>query len=117
MFSNLIGFFLYDCKVIRHLNRYLFGSYLNRNTGRFHDIDIAVFVNPDRLEALDREMVYGYRACLSSELAHILKYNLIDVVLLNYAAPLLSRRVIDRGKLIFCRSESDHVRFEIESLS
>ena len=95
---------------------YLFGSYITRNTGSYHDIDIAVFVDPDRLDGLDRETPYGYRACLSSELAHILKFDLVDVVFLNHAPPLLSRRVIGSGKLIFCRSDSDRVRFEVLSL-
>jgi predicted nucleotidyltransferase len=95
---------------------YLFGSYLNRNSGQFHDIDIAVFANPDNLEVLDREMPYGYGAFLCTELAHILKCNLVDVVLLNYASPLLTHRVIDTGRLIYCRSETDRVRFEVTSL-
>jgi len=95
---------------------YLFGSCLNRIPAPFHDIDIAVFVIPDRLRALDRALPYGYRAGLSAKLAKILKYDPVDVVLLNHAPPLLLRQVIATGKLVFCRSEADRIGFEVASL-
>lgn len=95
---------------------YLFGSYLNRTAGAFHDIDIAVFVIPDRLSALDRALPYGYRADLSAKLAKILGYDPVDVVLLNHCPPLLLRQAIGTGKLVFCRSEADRIRFEVASL-
>jgi len=95
---------------------YLFGSCLNRIGPPFHDIDIAVFVIPDRLRALDQALPYGYRADLSTRLANILKYDPVDVVLLNHGPPLLLRQVIGTGKLVFCRSEADRIRFEVASL-
>ena len=94
---------------------YLFGSSLNRTAG-FHDIDIAVFVIPDRLRALDQALPYGYRADLSAKLANILRYDPVDVVLLNHCPPLLLRQVIGTGKLVFCRSEADRIHFEVASL-
>jgi len=95
---------------------YLFGSYLDRATRAFHDIDIAVFAITRRVKALDRATPYGYEAHLNSKLARILKYDPVDVVLLNHAPPLLLRQVISKGKLIFCRSEADRICFEVASL-
>jgi len=95
---------------------YLFGSYITRKTGSFNDIDIAVLVVPERLEELDRSSPYGYAAYLNTELAHLLKYNRVDLTILNHAPPLLLRRVIGEGMLVFCRSEADRIRFEVASL-
>ncbi|MGA1794647.1 MAG: type VII toxin-antitoxin system MntA family adenylyltransferase antitoxin [bacterium] len=95
---------------------YLFGSFITRKTGSFNDIDIAVLVIPERLEELDRSSPYGYAAYVIAELAHLLKYDRIDLTILNRAPPLLLRRVIGEGMLVFCRSESDRVRFEVASL-
>jgi predicted nucleotidyltransferase len=95
---------------------YLFGSFVDRENGRFHDIDIGVLLDPESEEVLDRETPYGYQSFLSTEIAHKLKYDLVDVVILNHASPLLLRRIIRTGKLIFCRSESQRMRFEVRSL-
>jgi len=95
---------------------YLFGSFIKSKTGRFHDIDIAVLVTPGLEKELDHQMPYGYGACLNVEVAHVLKYSSIDIVLLNSASPLLLRQVISTGKLVFCRSQMDRIRFEVTSL-
>ncbi len=95
---------------------YLFGSFVKSTTGRFHDIDIAVLVAPGLEKELDQEMPYGYGACLNAEVSHVLKYYSIDFTLLNHAPPLLLRRVISTGKLLFCRSEMARIRFEVASL-
>jgi hypothetical protein len=95
---------------------YLFGSFVKNKKGRFHDIDIAVLVDPDLEEELNQQMPYGYGACLNAEIGHVLKYSSIDLVLLNHAPPLLLRQVIGNGKLIFCKSEMDRIRFEVDSL-
>ncbi len=46
----------------------------------------------------------------------MLKYAQVDLVLLNQAPPLLLRQIIGKGKLVFCRSETARIRFEIMSL-
>jgi len=95
---------------------YMFGSYLAKSTRRFHDIDIAVLVLPERVEALHQSTPYGYEAYMISELAHLLKYSSIDLVVLNNGSPLLQRQVITKGKLLFGRSESERIRFETFAL-
>jgi predicted nucleotidyltransferase len=111
--ETLLGFFRERPEVVL---AYLFGSFVKNTRSYFHDIDVGVFVVPDRLGALDRSFRYGYAADLSSRLANLLKYNAVDLVLLNHAPPLLIRQVIGTGKLVFCRSEEDRIAFEVASL-
>jgi hypothetical protein len=95
---------------------YLFGSYFTGTPSFFHDIDVGVLVMPDRLRSLDRELPYGYRVDLTMKLEKVLRYNPVDLVLLNGAPPLLKRRIIGTGKLVFCRSETERIGFEVASL-
>jgi predicted nucleotidyltransferase len=95
---------------------YLFGSLVNRKRGPVHDIDIAVLISADRLSALDRSEPYGIRARLIVEIAGLLGTDKIDLVLLNQASPVLLRQVIGKGRLIYCLSEQERIRFEISSL-
>ena len=94
---------------------YLFGSFLRRPKGNFHDIDLALLVDHDQFEALDRARPYGYRASLGTDLAHTLRYDIIDVTILNFASPLLLKRIIRTGELIFCRAERNRIEFEISA--
>ncbi len=95
---------------------YLFGSFLEKGQRPVHDIDIAIVVVPDLFEKMDSVTPFGYRAWMSTELCRLLKSNFVDLVLLNQATPLLCKRVIKTGKLIFCRSEAERVRFQVSSL-
>ena len=95
---------------------YLFGSLVARKTGPVNDIDIAILVEPDGLRSLDRAAPYGYRAQMTTALAHLLRCDRIDLVVLNEAPPLLLREVVGKGKLIYCTSEAERIRFEIAAL-
>jgi predicted nucleotidyltransferase len=95
---------------------YLFGSFLTKPEGAFRDIDIAVYVIPRKLEELERVAPYGYRSFLTEKLAHALRYDHVDLVLLNSAPPLLQRQVVAKGRPVFCRSESDRINFEVAAL-
>jgi predicted nucleotidyltransferase len=95
---------------------YLFGSLVKRKTGPVHDIDVAVLIYPDRLEALDQAEPYGYRARLIVEIAGHLGTNKIDLVLLNQSSPVLLRQVIGKGRLVYCVSEEKRIRFETSAL-
>jgi predicted nucleotidyltransferase len=95
---------------------FLFGSLVNREKGPVHDIDVAVLVLSDRLPGLDKAEPYGYRAKLIVEIAGCLKPQPIDLVLLNQASPVLLRQVIGKGRLIYCVSEEQRIRFVTSSL-
>lgn len=79
---------------------YLFGS---RATGRAQphsDIDVAVWVDEDRLTAARG---YGYAAELTAHLMAALSTDRIDVVILNAAPPVLYHRVLREGRRVFTR--------------
>ncbi|MDI6839913.1 MAG: nucleotidyltransferase domain-containing protein [bacterium] len=90
---------------------YLFGSYAKGTVNKLSDIDIAIFVNPK----LCKEINFGYRANLLAELMTLLHTNNCDLVILNYASPLLLHQVIRYGKRIFSRDEKKRVEFEVNS--
>ena len=81
------------------LEAYLFGSHA-RGTGQAHsDIDIAVFVDEQKIEP----GLFGYRAELTTALMAGLGTNSVDVVILNGAPPLLYHRVLRDGSRLFSR--------------
>jgi len=88
---------------------YLFGSAV---TGRLHpgsDVDVAVLLA--RPPAAARSL--NYRLRLMTDLGAALRRSDVDVVILNEAPPLLAHRVLSKGKLVFERSKSARVRFQV----
>jgi uncharacterized protein len=96
---------------------YLFGSFVERQGAKFSDIDIAVLVDEALMEKAEALGRYGYAPFLITEIAHLLKYPEIDLSLLNRASPLLQKRVISHGRLIYARSEKERIAFETSALS
>ena len=81
------------------LEAYLFGS-LARGAGQAHsDVDIAVFVDEEKIEA----GLFGYRSELTAALMSGLGINSVDVVILNRAPPLLYHRVLRDGTRLLSR--------------
>lgn len=81
------------------LEAYLFGS-LARGAGQAHsDVDIAVYVDEEKIEA----GLFGYRSELTAALMSGLGTNFVDVVILNRAPPLLYHRVLRDGSRLLSR--------------
>ncbi len=81
------------------LEAYLFGSRA-RGAGQAHsDVDIAVYVDEEKIEP----RLFGYRAELTSALMSSLGTNSVDVVILNRAPPLLYHRVLRDGSRLVSR--------------
>lgn len=95
---------------------YVFGSLMDKSKEYVHDIDVAVLVAPDKLKNLDRAAPYGYMAQLNAELAHRVRSHRVDLVILNDAPPVLLKEVIGRGKVVYCVSEIERIKFEISAL-
>ena len=82
------------------LEAYLFGSHA-RGEGQAHsDIDIAVFIDEEKIEPGP----FGYRSKLTSALMSGLGTNFVDVVILNGAPPLLYHRVLRDGTRLLSRN-------------
>jgi predicted nucleotidyltransferase len=81
------------------LEAYLFGSQALGRAQPHSDIDVAVYIQ----EAKTTASVYGYAADLTTDLMAALATNAIDVVVLNYAPPVLYHRVLRDGRRILSR--------------
>jgi hypothetical protein len=55
-----------------------------------------------------------YRLKLMADIGAALRRPDVDVILLNEASPLLAHRVLSTGKLIFERSPSARIRFQVK---
>jgi len=82
------------------LDAYLFGSRARGDAAGHSDIDVAVYVDPDRVTHSD----FGYVAELTAELGAALGSDTVDVVLLNQAPPLLYHRVLRDGVRLLARN-------------
>jgi len=111
--EKLVTFFRTKDEV---LLAYLFGSCLQEKFGRNHDIDLALFLEPGSYRSLDENKPFGYQAEMVVELMNLLKYDLIDLVILNNCTPVLAYQVIHHGMLLFSRSAKTRIQFEIFSL-
>jgi predicted nucleotidyltransferase len=93
------------------LAAYVFGSTATKRTRKDSDIDIAVLLR-DGMTAAQR---FRYRLKLIVDLGSALKRSDVDVVILNEATPLLAHRVLSKGRLVFERSASARVRFQVRT--
>lgn len=81
------------------LEAYLFGSHARGDAQPHSDVDVAVFVDEDRVPAAP----FGYEAELTTELIALLGNDRVDVVVLNRAGPLLYHRVLRDGVRLVSR--------------
>jgi predicted nucleotidyltransferase len=81
------------------LEAYYFGSQARGDAGPGSDLDIAVYVDRERLPPSP----YGYTAGLLTDLMAGLGVLRLDAVLLNDAPPLLYHRVLRDGQRLMSR--------------
>lgn len=80
---------------------YVFGSFIDRETEKFRDIDIALYLR-DRFQS---EKFLDYSLQLAVELENKIKKYPIDIVILN-DAPLSLCFQATQGILLFCKDEN-----------
>jgi len=95
------------------LEAYLFGSLARHGAQPHSDVDVAVYVDRDRLP----ESRFGYAAELTAELMKALRRNAVDVVILNQAPPLLYDRVLRDGVRLLTRNAAATTTREGQALS
>lgn len=89
---------------------YLFGSFIS--TGRYNDIDIAVYLNHKFGFNDPNKYPFGYEAQLIGKLNLILNTDKIDLIILNKANLLAATQVYNSGKLLFERDRFFRIRIE-----
>lgn len=95
------------------LAAYVFGSVVSGHARSDSDVDIAVLLDPAFLERLPLK----YRTDLIADAGGALETFDVDVVLLNEAPAALAYNVITKGKLVYERSRSARVAFQIRNLN
>lgn len=91
---------------------YLFGSRGEAGRERVHresDVDVAVLL--DREVFPSARQRFEERVRLTSELIAALHRNDVDLLVLNDVPPLLGRRIVYEGHLLFCADAEAHHRF------
>ncbi|MBI3961922.1 MAG: nucleotidyltransferase domain-containing protein [Deinococcus sp.] len=92
---------------------HLFGSQATGRANVLSDVDVAVLVDQGCLAAGP----YGYRAALIAELSQVLGTQAVDLVVLNTASPTLRFQVIRYGQLLFARSDTERVEFQVRTFN
>ena len=95
------------------LDAYLFGSQARQGGQPHSDVDVAVYVDRDRLA----DSPFGYAAELTAELVALLHNNDVDVVVVNQAPPLLYHRVLRDGLRLYTRDAAATTTREGQALS
>src|SRR3989442_10314521 len=95
------------------LAAYVFGSVARRRTRRDSDVDVAVLL----ARPLRSSRSLPYRLKLMTDLGSALHRSDVEVVILNDASPWLAHRILSTGRLVFERSASARVRFQVSTAS
>ena len=87
---------------------YLFGSVARGQADHLSDVDIAVLLD----EPLEPERAVERQLRLMADLARYADQE-VQVVLLNRAPPLLAYQVVETGILLYERSQTERIAFEV----
>lgn len=93
------------------LAAYIFGSVAAGRARPDSDVDVGVLL----ARRLPARRALSYRLVLAADLGAALRQSKIDLIVLNDAPPLLAHRVLSRGRLVFERSASARVRFQVQT--
>ena len=88
---------------------WLFGSRVRGTARAESDVDVAVLVDDTCADGSGALKDSYFRVI--GVLGRAVRSDLIDVVILNHAPPLLRHRVVRDGILLYARSEAERVRF------
>ena len=91
---------------------YLFGSKAEGRDNELSDVDIAVYI--DR-EKMPESGLFGYRSEMIVQMQQVLQEK-VDFIILNDAPFILAHQVLDKGRLLFARSEAERRKFHEETM-
>ncbi len=91
---------------------YLFGSVARGTSHKESDVDIAVLFN----NKIRRNQYLQLESRLIEFFANFYSDKEINVVNLNISSPLLKQAAVLEGKLLYKRSDTDRIFFEINTL-
>jgi predicted nucleotidyltransferase len=88
---------------------YLFGSFAEGREHSESDVDFGVLLDWSRYP--DEKARFECRLRLVGAFTDAMRSDDVDVVILNGAPPLFARKIITKGRRLFCASEADDDRF------
>ena len=91
---------------------YLFGSEVRGTSHKESDVDIGILFD----KKVDPEVYLGSEGRLIDFFSGIFLKKEINIVNLNISSPLLKQVAILEGKLLYLRSETDRILFQIKIL-
>ena len=94
---------------------YIFGSLPKKTANKLSDIDIAIYIDTNKLAR--SEFRYGYQSEVLTDMIKISQTSKVDLVILNSAPPLLKHRVIYHGELIYSADEKERIRFQVDTIN
>lgn len=92
---------------------YVFGSLATGRNRPSSDIDLAFLLDADSA----RRRPLTYRTDLVVDAGSALESFNVDVVVLNDAPPALAHNVLTKGKLVFERSRTARIAFQVQNLN
>ncbi|SDL04087.1 type VII toxin-antitoxin system MntA family adenylyltransferase antitoxin [Halarsenatibacter silvermanii] len=87
---------------------YIFGSVVSGLDNKLSDVDLAIYVDEENIKETGS---FGYRSRVIVELEKAVGEK-IDLVILNNASVTLSYEILQKGKLLFTRSNSLRREFQ-----
>ena len=95
------------------INLYLFGSYAEGKQTPVSDIDLAVLLDRD----FPLSGYFNKKLELLSLITSLLKTDEVDLVILNQAPPVLSYRILGKGRLLFEKEagKGQRVSFQVRT--
>jgi predicted nucleotidyltransferase len=92
---------------------YLFGSYAEGKQTPVSDIDLAVLLDRD----FPQSRYFAKKLDLLAMITSLLKTDEVDLVILNQAPPVLSYRILSKGRLLFEKQtgKGQRVSFQVRT--
>lgn len=88
----------------------IFGSYNSDNFNKDSDIDLAIKVNaPEQIKKNRNEIL--------AKISSIFDHRDIDLILLNYAEPLIKYKIACEGNLIYEKEKGLFKKFQVRAMS
>lgn len=93
---------------------FLFGSWVQGTAHRQSDVDLALVIDPAQFPAAQAR--WRLQEELMARLPGLAAGRPVDVVFLHQVPPLFARKILQEGKLLFCRNRQQLERLRLQVL-
>lgn len=93
---------------------FLFGSWVKGTAHRQSDVDLALVIDPTQFPTA--QALWRLQEELMARLPGFAAGRPVDVVFLHQIPPLFARKILQEGRLLFCRDRQQLERFRLQAL-